>query len=115
MTPDDWPFQTLKLGEYFSLARQAARIVRERRIEFSDAVEEVLSPRSVTDRERARHRTKERSTVRLPRSFDVICYVIWNIESQYVAIIASRVIIVLVHVGTHSQVLTGDHTKSQSS
>ena len=52
MTPDDWPFQTLKLGEYFSLARQAARIVRERRIEFADAVQEVLSTRSVTDRER---------------------------------------------------------------
>lgn len=52
MPPDDWPFQTVKLGEYFSFARQAARIVRERRCEFADAVREVLAERSVTDRER---------------------------------------------------------------
>ena len=63
MTPDDWPFETLKLGEYISLARKAARIVRERRIDFSDAVEEVLSPRSVTDRERAMLVQKAQSIV----------------------------------------------------
>lgn len=51
-TPDDWPFKTLKLGEYFSLARRAARIVRQTRTEFPDAVDEVLSDRTVTDRER---------------------------------------------------------------
>ena len=65
MTPDDWPFQTLKLGEYFSLARQAARIVRERRIEFADAVQEVLSTRSVSDRERTMLIQKTRSIVYL--------------------------------------------------
>jgi len=63
MTPDDWPFQTLKLGEYFSLARQAARIVRERRVEFSDAVEQVLSQRSVTDQERTMLIQKTQSIV----------------------------------------------------
>lgn len=63
MTPDDWPFQTLKLGEYFSLAREAARIVRERRIAFSDAVEQVLSQRSVTDQERTMLIQKAQSIV----------------------------------------------------
>lgn len=65
MTPDDWPFETLKLGEYISLARQAARIVRERRIEFADAVEEVLAARSVTDRERKMLIQKAQSIVYL--------------------------------------------------
>jgi hypothetical protein len=63
MTPDDWPFETLTLGEYIALARQAARIVRERRIESSDAVKHVLSERLVTDRERAMLVQKTRSIV----------------------------------------------------
>lgn len=63
MTPDDWPFQSLKLGEYFTLARQAARIVRERRIEFSEAVQEVLVSRSVTERERTMLIQKTQSIV----------------------------------------------------
>ena len=65
MTPDDWHLQTLKLGEYFSLARQAARIVRERRIEVADAVQEVLASRSVTERERTMLIQKTQSIVYL--------------------------------------------------
>ena len=65
MTPDDWPFENLKLGEYISVARRAARIVREHRIEFTDAVEEVLSGRSVTNRERAMLVQKVQSIVYL--------------------------------------------------
>jgi len=65
VTQDDWPFENLKLGEYISFARQAARIVRERRIEFTAAVEEVLSGRAVTDRERAMLVQKVQSIVYL--------------------------------------------------
>lgn len=61
--PDDWPFETLKLGEYFALARQAARVVRERRLDFSDAVQEVLASRSITDRERTMLIQKAQSIV----------------------------------------------------
>ena len=49
---DDWPFQTLKLGEYISFARRAAGIVKAQRCEFAAAVAEVLGDRSVTERER---------------------------------------------------------------
>lgn len=52
MTPADWPFTNLKLGEYFSLARQAARVVREQRVAVTTAVEAVLSGRIVSDVER---------------------------------------------------------------
>lgn len=62
MTPDDWH---LKLGEYISFARQAARIVRERRIEFTAAVREVLSARVVADRERTMLAQKVQSIVYL--------------------------------------------------
>jgi len=63
--PDDWPFETLKLGEYFSFARQAARRVRETQIDFADAVNDVLSGRVVTDRERKMLAQKARSIVYL--------------------------------------------------
>ena len=65
VAPDDWPFQTLKLGEYISLARQAAKVVRETRADFADAVDEVLSHRSVTVRERKMLIQKAQSIVYL--------------------------------------------------
>lgn len=61
--PSDWPFETLKLGEYFSLARQAARLIREQSHDVSQAVEQVLNGRSVTDRERSMLRQKATSIV----------------------------------------------------
>ncbi|MEZ6055465.1 MAG: hypothetical protein R3C01_02050 [Planctomycetaceae bacterium] len=62
-TPPDWPFQTLKLGEYFALARQAARVVRTTRCEFAIAVVQVLDGREVTDREHDMLIQKTRSIV----------------------------------------------------
>ena len=50
--PQDWPFETLKLGEYFSLARRAARVIREQQCDVGVAIQQVLSGRTVTDRER---------------------------------------------------------------
>ena len=64
-TPDDWPFQTLKLGEYFALARQASKVVCEQQVDFADAVDEVVAGRSVTDRERSMLIQKTRSIVYL--------------------------------------------------
>ena len=63
--PDDWPFENLKLGEYISLARQAARVVRATQCDFADAVEEVLAGRTVTGRERRMLCDKTRSIVYL--------------------------------------------------
>ena len=63
--PDHWPFETLKLGEYFALARRAAKIVRETRAEFGDAVDEVVSHRFVTAREREMLIQKAQSIVYL--------------------------------------------------
>lgn len=51
--PPDWPFETLKLGEYFSLARQAAGLIRDQQQDVTKAVEQVLDGRSITDRERS--------------------------------------------------------------
>ena len=48
----DWPFESLKLGEYFALARRSARRVRERQEDIVDAVNAVLGERVVTDVER---------------------------------------------------------------
>jgi hypothetical protein len=50
--PEDWPFTTLKLGEYFALSRQVARHVRESQCEIAEAVSEILGDRTVSDRER---------------------------------------------------------------
>ena len=63
--PDDWPFETLKLGEYISLARQAARIVKEQQCEFSAAVTLVLANRTVTEREYSMLTQKTQSIVYL--------------------------------------------------
>jgi len=63
--PDDWPFETLKLGEYFALARAAAECVHEQRVEFATAVNTVLSGRVVTDRERRMLEQKAQSIVYL--------------------------------------------------
>lgn len=63
--PEDWPFQTLKLGEYFSYARQAARHVCEHRIGFAQAVEIVLCGQEITDRERRMLEQKVQSIVYL--------------------------------------------------
>ncbi len=63
--PDDWPFETLKLGEYFALARAAAENVREQKVEFATAVNAVLSGRVVTDRERRMLEQKVQSIVYL--------------------------------------------------
>jgi len=41
--PPDWPFETLKLGEYFSLSRQAARVVREKWADSANAVHALLN------------------------------------------------------------------------
>ncbi len=56
--PDDWPFQTLKLGEYFALSRSVARRVREGNCELATAVGEVLRNRRVTEQEREMIRRK---------------------------------------------------------
>ena len=64
-SPEDWPFQTLKLGEYFLFARRAAGIVNEQRCEFSAAVAQVLGDRSVTERERTMLIQKTQSIVYL--------------------------------------------------
>ncbi len=63
--PEDWPFQTLKLGEYISYARRAAGIVKEQRCEFAAAVAQVLGDRSVTERERTMLIQKAQSIVYL--------------------------------------------------
>lgn len=61
--PEDWPFETLKLGEYFSFARKAARMIREERCETAVAVDQVLDGRNVTERERGMLRQKTMSIV----------------------------------------------------
>lgn len=61
--PSDWPFETLKLGEYFSLVRRAARVIREQNHDVTQAVEQVLNGRSVTDRERSMLHQKALSIV----------------------------------------------------
>jgi len=61
--PKDWPFKTLKLGEYFSLARQAARIVRVQQVCVADAVDHVLAGRTITNQERTMLVQKVRSII----------------------------------------------------
>ena len=63
--PDDWPFETLKLGEYFAFARAAAENIREQQVEFSTAVNTVLAGRVVTGRERRLLEQKAQSIVYL--------------------------------------------------
>ncbi len=66
--PPDWPFKTLKLGEYIAFARQAAHVVQLRRCDFGIAVNQVLAGRKVTELELSMLIHKTRSIVSLGRS-----------------------------------------------
>lgn len=56
--PADWPFTTLKLGEYFALSRQVARQVRETQCDLTTSLGDVLKDRAVSNREREMIRQK---------------------------------------------------------
>lgn len=47
----DWPFTTLKLGEYISLSRQAVRVVSLHRCHVDEAVREVLAGKKISELE----------------------------------------------------------------
>ena len=65
-SPPDWPFTTLKLGEYISLSREAARVVNLQRCQIDEAVREVLEGRAVSKLEFSMLVDKVRQNVLYP-------------------------------------------------